>query len=61
MKVKSAEVERIQKYVEKINNTPLRELKLDFEVTEHQLDEWEYTGLSNWYFIVMNSQFGDRK
>lgn len=57
MVVTTDEILAIQAFVNKINNTPLEEIEWDFEVSEQDLADWRFTGLSNWTFAQMHGVY----
>lgn len=57
MRVTMNDVELIQEFVNKVNSTPLEHIEFDFQVSQEEINDWKFTGLSNWYFVLMHGVY----
>lgn len=57
--VSTSFIKEIQNEIDRINNTPLEEINWynsegqPITVSKELVEYWEFTGLSNWYFSLM--------
>lgn len=57
MRVSMDEIIAMQKFRNKVNNTPLEEIEWDFPVDEQAVNDWKFIGLSNWEFALMHGVY----